>query len=91
LRIDRLLIDAHPETGKDLFIAEEASPSGAPAFELPPQAAVFSRGPEPEEITEIAANLRKAAGLPRTPTGVVANNGAGNGTAAKMAKATAKS
>jgi len=65
----------HPETGEELVIAEEAHPEGAPAFDLPAQPAVFAPGPEPQEITEIAARLRKAAGLPKEPTGVVANGG----------------
>jgi len=68
---------AHPETGEDLRIAEEAHPEGVPPFDLPAQPAVFAPGPEPEEIAEIAAKLRKAAGLPKEPTGVVANNGSG--------------
>jgi Mn-containing catalase len=65
----------HPETGEDLRIAEEASPDGAPSFDLPAQTAVFAPGPEPEEISQIAAQLREAAGLPREPSGVVANDG----------------
>jgi len=64
----------HPETGEELFIAEEVSPEGAPAYDLPPQPAVFAPGPEPQEIEEIAAKLRKAAGLPKQPTGEVAND-----------------
>jgi Mn-containing catalase len=80
----------HPETGEDLFIAEDVSPPGAPAFDLPAQRAVFSPGPEPEEIAQIATKLRKAADLPSKPTGIVANNGAGHGTAAKKAKTAAK-
>jgi manganese catalase len=67
----------HPETGEDLRIADEIQPEGAPPFDLPPQEAVFAPGPEPEEISEIAAKLRQAAGLPEQPTGVVANNGQG--------------
>jgi Mn-containing catalase len=63
----------HPETGEDLMIAEEAHPEGAPAYDLPSQPAVFAPGPEPEKIAEIAAQLRSAAGLPKKPTGVVAN------------------
>ena len=73
----------HPETGEDLRIAEEIQPEGAPPFDLPSQPAVFAPGPEPEEIAEIAARLRKAAGLPKEPTGVVANNG-GNGVMKKV-------
>ena len=69
----------HPETGEDLQVAEEIHPEGAPPFDLPAQPAVFAPGPEPQEIAEIAAKLRKAAGLPKEPTGVVANNGSTNG------------
>jgi Mn-containing catalase len=64
----------HPETGEELEVAEEPHPEGAPAFDLPPQPAVFAPGPEPEEIEEIAAKLRDAAGLPKEPTGLVAND-----------------
>jgi Mn-containing catalase len=67
----------HPETGENLMIAEEISPEGAPPFDLPPQPAVFAPGPEPEEISQIAAKLREAAGLPKEPTGTVANGGQG--------------
>jgi Mn-containing catalase len=67
----------HPETGEELSIAAELHPEGAPPFDLPPEPAVFAPGPEPEEISQIAAKLRESAGLPREPTGVVANNGQG--------------
>ncbi|MBV9050389.1 MAG: manganese catalase family protein [Solirubrobacterales bacterium] len=67
----------HPETGEELRIAEELQPEGAPPFDLPPQPAVFAPGPEPEEISQIAARLREAAGLPKQPTGVVANDNQG--------------
>jgi Mn-containing catalase len=76
----------HPETGEDLRIAEELQPEGAPPFDLPPQPAVFAPGPEPEEISQIAARLREAAGLPKQPTGVVANNG-GDGVIGKVKSA----
>lgn len=33
----------------------------------------FAPGPEPGEIEEIAQKLREAAGLPKEPTGEVAN------------------
>ena len=56
----------HPETGEDLVVAEESPPEGAPPFDLPAQPAVFAPGPEPQEIAEIAAKLRKAAGLPKS-------------------------
>ena len=64
----------HPETGEDLTIAEEISPEGAPPFDLPSQTAVFAPGPDPEMLAEVSAKLRKAAGLPAKPTGVVAND-----------------
>jgi Mn-containing catalase len=67
----------HPETGEDLQIADELQPEGAPPFDLPSQPAVFAPAPEPEEIAQIATKLRQAAGLPKEPTGVVANNGHG--------------
>jgi hypothetical protein len=38
-----------------------------------PSPAVFAPGPEAGEIEEIAQKLRKAAGLPKEPTGEVAN------------------
>jgi Mn-containing catalase len=67
----------HPETGEELIIAEEVHPEGAPAYDLPSQPAVFAPGPDPEMLAEVSAKLRKAAGLPKKPTGVVANNGNG--------------
>jgi hypothetical protein len=39
--------------------------------------AVFAPGPDPEEISQIPAKLRDAAGLPKQPTGVVAQDGNG--------------
>src|SRR6201992_3841881 len=73
----------HPETGEDLFVAEETHPEGAPPYDLPSQTDVFAPGPDPEMIAEVAAKLRKAAGLPAKPTGTVAN---GNGKASGAAK-----
>jgi len=67
----------HPETGEELIVADEIAPQGAPAYDLPPEPAVFEPGPEPEEISQIAAKLREAAGLPKQRTGVVANDGDG--------------
>jgi len=61
----------HPETGEDLVVEDEA-PAGAPPVDLPPQPAVFAPGYAPEEISEIAQKLRKAAGLPDEPLGEVA-------------------
>jgi Mn-containing catalase len=67
----------HPETGEDLQIADQVQPEGAPPFDLPSQPAVFAPAPDPEEIAQIATKLRQAAGLPKEPTGTVANNGQG--------------
>jgi manganese catalase len=61
----------HPETGEELIVAEEA-PEGALPNDLPAQPAVFAPDYAPEEIREIAAKLRKDAGLPTQPTGAVA-------------------
>jgi Mn-containing catalase len=44
---------------------------------------VFAPDYAPEEIAAIAQKLREAAGLPKEPTGVVANKG-GNGLASKV-------
>jgi Mn-containing catalase len=74
----------HPETGEELVVAEEDHPAGAPAYDLPSQEAVFAPGPDPEMIAEVSAKLRKAAGLPAAPTGVVANPGNGNGLVDKV-------
>jgi Mn-containing catalase len=65
----------HPETGEELVVVDEA-PEGVPPNDLPPQPAVFAPDYAPEEIAQIATKLRQAAGLPKEPTGVVAN-GAG--------------
>ena len=48
-----------------------------PPHDLPPQPAVFAPDYAPEEIAEIAQKLRKAAGLPDEPPGVVANGDEG--------------
>jgi Mn-containing catalase len=63
----------HPETGEELEVAEELHPEGVLAYDLPEQPAVFAPGPEAGEIEEIAQKLREAAGLPKKPTGEVAN------------------
>lgn len=62
----------HPETGDELEVVD-GPPEGAPAHDLPAQEGVFAPGYAPEEIAEIAQKLRKAAGLPDEPTGVVAS------------------
>ena len=63
----------HPETGDELVVVQDA-PEGFPPFDLPSQEGVFAPDYAPEEIAEIATKLRKAAGLPDEPTGVVAND-----------------
>jgi manganese catalase len=62
----------NPETGEDLVVFEEP-PEGVPPHDLLPQPAVFSPGYAPEEISEIAEKLRQRAGLPKEPTGLVAD------------------
>jgi Mn-containing catalase len=64
----------HPETGEDLVVVDEA-PEGTPPMDLPSETDVFAPDYAPEEIAQIAQKLREAAGLPKEPTGVVANNG----------------
>src|SRR3954447_7266349 len=66
-----------PETGEELMIAEEPSPEGAAAHDLPPQPDVFAPSYAPEEIVEIARKLRKKAGLPDEPTGEVSEGSQG--------------
>src|SRR5829696_3671241 len=67
----------HPETGEELQVVDHA-PEGALPNDLPPQPAVFAPDYAPEEISQIAQKLRKAAGLPDEPLGEVANPGNGN-------------
>jgi len=67
----------HPETGEDLMVVDEA-PEGFPPNDLPAQTDVFAPDYAPDEISEIAQKLRKAAGLPDKVTGIVANDGNGS-------------
>jgi Mn-containing catalase len=62
----------HPETGEDLEVVDHP-PEGALPNDLPPQPAVFAPDYAPEELAEIAQRLREQAGLPKEPTGEVAN------------------
>ena len=75
----------HPETGEELTVVDEA-PEGFPAFDLPSQPAVFAPDYAPEEIAEIAARLRKQAGLPKEPTGEVADGSASRSPSRSKAK-----
>ena len=61
----------HPETGEELQVVDEM-PEGFPPADLPPQTAVFAPSYAPEEISEIAQRLRKAAGLGDEPLAEVA-------------------
>jgi Mn-containing catalase len=62
----------NPETGEDLVVFDEA-PEGVLPRDLPPEPAVFAPDYAPEEISEIATKLRQSAGLPKEPTGLVAD------------------
>jgi Mn-containing catalase len=62
----------NPETGEDLVVVDEA-PEGVPPRDLPPQPAVFAPDYLPDEVAEIATKLRQRAGLPKEPTGMVAD------------------
>jgi Mn-containing catalase len=62
----------HPETGDELVV-EDGPPEGALPNDLPPQPDTFAPDYAPEAIAEIAKVLRDKAGLPKKPTGAVAN------------------
>jgi Mn-containing catalase len=66
----------HPETGEDLIVEDEM-PEGFPPTDMPAQPAVFAPDYAPEDVAEVAQRLREAAGLPKEPTGVVANDPSG--------------
>jgi Mn-containing catalase len=78
----------HPETGEELVVVDEA-PEGELAHDLPAQPAVFAPDYAPEEISEIAARLREQAGLPKEPTGLVADLEAGARASKRKTRATA--
>ena len=62
----------HPETGEELIV-EGDSPESFPAHDLPSEPSVFAPDYAPEEIAAIAEKLRIQAGLPKRPSGEVAN------------------
>jgi Mn-containing catalase len=76
LELSAVFNGPHPETGEPLTVEDEM-PEGFPPMDLPPQPAVFAPDYSPEDIAEIATKLREAAGLPKQPTGVVANDPSG--------------
>jgi Mn-containing catalase len=78
-----------PETGEDLVVFDEA-PEGVPPRDLPPQPAVFAPDYTPEEISEIAEKLRRKAGLPKEPTGLVADLQAATKRSTRKARARSK-
>ena len=73
----------HPETGEELEVVDEA-PEGVPPMDLAAQPDVFAPDYAPEEIAEIAAGLRAAAGMSEQPSGVVANGDGGGGIVGKV-------
>jgi Mn-containing catalase len=75
----------HPETGEPLEVVDEP-PEGFPPHDLPSQPAVFAPDYAPEEIKEIAQKLRKKAGLPDEPLGVVASSPENGGSLADKVK-----
>jgi Mn-containing catalase len=83
LEIGAVFNGPHPETGEELEVVDEA-PEGFAPMDLPSQPAVFAPDYAPEEIAEISAKLRKDAGMSETPSGVVANNGGGDGLVEKV-------
>jgi Mn-containing catalase len=80
----------HPETGEELEVIDDA-PEGFPPRDLPAQPAVFAPGYAPEEIAEIAAKLRQRSGLPKEPTGLVADLQAQTKRSTKKASARSRS
>jgi Mn-containing catalase len=67
LELSAVFNGPHPETGEELTVIDKA-PEGVAPRDLPAQPAVYAPDFAPEEIAEIAAKLRKQAGLSKTPT-----------------------
>jgi len=72
----------HPETGEELVVIDEP-PEGVPPHDLPAQPAVFAPDYAPDEIAQIAEKLRRAAGLPKEPSGEVAKGSSPKSSSAK--------
>jgi Mn-containing catalase len=84
LELSAVFNGPHPETGEELEVVSEA-PEGFPPVDLPSQTDVVAPDYAPEEIAEISARLRKAAGMSDPPSGVVANpSGNGDGLVDKV-------
>ena len=64
----------------------DEAPAGELPRDLPAQPAVFAPDVDPGWVAEIAAGLRKKAGLPKGPSGEVANGKANAGRRASAAK-----
>src|SRR5689334_9334540 len=79
----------HPETGEELVVEDE-SPAGFPAHDLPSEPSVFAPDYAPEEIAAIAEKLRVQAGLPKQPSGEVANGARRPQTSSRAAKPKAR-
>jgi Mn-containing catalase len=61
-RIAEVFNGPHPETGDELQVVDDDPSTRPPAQDLPAQTAVFAPSWAPEEIEEIAQNLREKAG-----------------------------
>ena len=57
----------HPETGEDLEVADEVQPEGAPAYDLPPQTAVFAPGPIRRRSPRSPRSCARPPTCPRRP------------------------
>jgi hypothetical protein len=70
-------------TGASLEVVD-GPPEGAAPSDLPPQPKAFVPDFHPEEISEIAAKLRTAAGMPKEPSGEVNVPASGKGVVDKV-------
>ena len=63
----------HPETGDELEVVDEDTSKRPFPRDLPPQPAVFAPAWSPQDVEDAAQRLREQAGLPKEPTGNVAD------------------